>query len=194
MSVVTFYGRLTIEQYEAMRVSPEGLAQFSDGTISTEQLLYLDKATPMIGMNLEALAEDGHINFARPLSSNNSVVGLSADAATPNKVQDSKHWIATCIEGSGDCDRELDDGMGPAWIVSSDKVKLFNQVLNGINENILRLGHDFEFDEENDDLNTDEPNPEEEIFSNFILPSFLELKQFYALAAQHNQMVLIWYA
>jgi hypothetical protein len=189
MSVTTYYGRLSGRQYAAMRVNPDGLNQFVTGVLPEEQLLYLDKAAPVIAWLLSPLK--------RHEQAHNAAVYAAKDIATfvppdlgPEPPMDE---ILIALEGRGATDDALDVGLGPACVIPSADVKRYSSILAGISEQRLReqlsfaamdaaaLPVDYWVEEG------------EQTFSEYILPLFEQLKSFYAAADASEQMVLVWW-
>jgi hypothetical protein len=189
MSVTTYYGRLSEQEYAAMRTNPDGLAQFVTGVLPKEHLLYLDKAAPVVAWLLSPLK--------RHEQAHNAAVYAAKDIAafTPPDLgpQPPMDEVLVPLEGRGATDKALDVGMGPACVISLADVKRYSRMLAGVNELQLREQLDFAALDAAA-LPVDYWVEEgEQTFSEYILPLFKQLQAFYADAEASNQMVLVWY-
>jgi hypothetical protein len=116
MSITTCYGRLSNEEYEATRASPEGLVQFADGTLPDEQCLYLDKAAPVIAWLLSPYEREQQAQFARAVRERENAPMVIEALTSP--VDD----VLAALMGVGEKDAKLDMGLGPATVHQADAV------------------------------------------------------------------------
>ena len=189
MSVTTYYGRVSPDEYEAMRRAPEGLSRFIDGTLPEERLLYLDKATPVIAWLLSPLKRHEQAHFAAVCTADDLDTFVVPDLG-PQPPMDE---LLIPIEGRGVKDEALDVGMGPACVLSESDVERYASMLQQVDEPRLREQLDFQALEDAA-LPVDYWLEEgDEIFSGYILPLFHRLQAFYAQAATEKQLVLAWY-
>jgi hypothetical protein len=186
MSITTYYGRVSKQQYEAMRLDSDGLAQFVTGTLPQEQLLYLDKATPVIAWLLSPLKRHEQAHFAAVCR--NTVVAPDLGPEPPIDE------MLVPIEGRGPTDEALDVGMGPACVLEFDDVSRYARLLENVSEAQLREKLNFQ-ELEDAALPIDYwPEEGEQIFTEYIVPLFNQLQEFYRAAASNNQLVLVWYS
>ena len=187
MSITTCYGRVSNEQYEAMRASPDGLVQFADGTLPGEQCLYLDKAAPVIAWLLSPHEREQQARFASAVRERENAPVITEPPTPP--VDDA----LAAVMGIGEKDAKLDAGLGPATVHQADRVARYAQLLAKIDEPELREHLDFE-EMEAATLSVDGWLDEgEELFTGYVLPLFQQLKLFYKTAAHHRQVVLVWH-
>lgn len=173
-----------------MRADPEGLAQFLTGAIPREQMLYLDKATPVIAWLLSPLKRHEQAHFAAVCRAED-VATFEAPDLGPEPPADE---ILVPVEGRGATDEALDVGLGPACVIRPEEVKRFSRLLAAVDEPQLRSKLDFPsldaaalpldyWEEEGDDM-----------FNEYVLPLFKQLQAFYEEAATLDQVVLVWYS
>lgn len=187
MSITTCYGRVSTEEYDVMRASPEGLVQFADGTLPDEQCLYLDKAAPVIAWLLSPRERESQTQFAQAVRERENAPVITAPLISP--VDDA----LAAVMGIGEKDVKLDMGLGPATVHRADRVALYAQLLAKIDEPQLREHLDFE-EMESALLSVDGWLDEgEELFTEYVLPLFRRLKLFYKAAAEHQQVMLVWH-
>jgi Domain of unknown function (DUF1877) len=187
VSITTCYGRLSNEEYAAMRASSDGLVQFADGTLPDEQCLYLDKAAPVIAWLLSPYEREQQAQFARVVRDRENAPVITAPLTSP--VDD----VLAAVMGVGEKDAKLDMGLGPATVHRADTVVRYAQLLAKIDEPQLREHLDFE-EMEAAALSIDGWLDEgEELFTECVLPLFRQLKLFYKTAAEHKQIVLVWH-
>jgi len=191
MSVTTYYGRLTKEQLEAMASHPHGLSQFVDGTIPKDQMLYLDKAAPVIAWLLSPLKRHEQLHFAAVVNARDDIANFQKPDFGPEPPFDE---ILIPIEGRGETKEErLDVGMGPTCIIAPIDVKRFSQHLKSVSEATLRAQLDYKAMDEAA-LSVDYWQEEgDQNFNDYILPLFKQLQAFYGEAASKEQHVLVWY-
>lgn len=189
MSVTTSYGRLTINQLESIRASRSGLISFSDGTLPTDQSLYLDKASPVIAWLLSPLKRHEQLYFAALVQAGD-LESYSAPDFGPDPPMD--HFLLA-IEGRGeDKQEELDLGLGPACYFSSREVKEFSVLLGSVTRSHLAQQLDFKAMDEAE-LPLDYWQEEgQQAFDDYIFPLFQQLQDFYRQAAERDQGVLVW--
>jgi Domain of unknown function (DUF1877) len=189
MSVTTYYGRLSEAEYAAMRIDPEGLAQFVTGVLPRDRLLYLDKATPVIAWLLSPHKRHEQAHFAAVCRADDASLFKRPDLG-PEPPMDE---ILIPLEGRGAKDPTLDVGMGSACVLSPSDVMRYSAMLANIGESHLRERLDFaELDAAA--LPVDYWSEEgEQTFTEYILPLFTQLQAFFAKAATESQVVLVWY-
>lgn len=189
MSVTTYYGRISKQQYEAMRLHPDGLAQFVTGALPHEQLLYLDKATPVIAWLLSPLKRHEQAHFAAAFNADDIDTFEPPDLGPEPPIDE----ILIPIEGRGPTDEMLDAGMGPSCVLEPEDVFRYARMLESVSE--LKLREKLNFNELEDAALPIDFWPEEgeEIFTEYIVPLFKQLQEFYHIAASNNQLVLVWY-
>jgi Domain of unknown function (DUF1877) len=187
MSITTCYGRVSNEEYEAMLASPDGLVQFADGTLPDEQCLYLDKAAPVIAWLLSPYEREQQARFARAVRERENAPVITEPLTSP--VDD----VLAAVMGIGEKDAKLDMGLGPATVHRVNRVAHYAQLLAKIDEPQLREHLDFE-EMEAAALSVDGWLDEgEELFTEYVLPLFHQLKLFYKTAAECQQVVLVWH-
>ena len=190
MSVTSYYGRLTEKQYQDMRHDPDGLAQFVTGALPKENLLYLDKAAPVIAWLLSPLKRHEQAHFAAVCRAED-LDNFHKPELGPEPPMDE---ILIPLEGRGEKDERLDVGIGPACVISTSEAKRFAEKLAAIGESELRQRLSFQ-EMEDAALPVDYWLEEgESIFSEYVLPLFQQLQSFYTTAAQEDQMVLVWWS
>jgi Domain of unknown function (DUF1877) len=190
MSVTTYYGRLSEEEYAAMRADPDGLAQFVTGVVPRERMLYLDKATPVIAWLLSPLKRHEQAHFAAVCNAED-IDNFTAPDLGPEPPMDE---ILVPLEGRGTKDEALDVGMGPACVISPSDVKRYSRMLADVDESRLRQQLDFPALDAAA-LPVDYWVEEgEQTFSEYIVPLLRQLQAFYASAESSNQVVLVWYS
>lgn len=190
MSVTTYYGRLSHEQFDAIRADSTGLEQFFNGSIPQDQMLYLDKATPVIAWLLSPHKRHEQAHFAAVVRADD-ISNFEKPDLGPEPPLDE---ILIPIEGRGEKEECLDLGLGPACVPSAEEVHRFAPMLTAVTQAQLRQELDFQrLDDAALPLDywTEEG---EEMFSEYVLPLFVKLQEFFATASQNNQLVLVWYA
>jgi hypothetical protein len=190
MSITTYYGRLSPEEYAAMRNDPDGLAQFITGALPQDRLLYLDKATPVIAWLLSPLKRHEQAHFAAVCRADDIATFQTPDLG-PEPPMDE---ILIPLEGRGAKDEALDVGMGAACVIQPAEVKRFAALVAEVDEMKLREQLNFQKLDEAAlpvDYWTEEG---EETFTQYILPLFLQLQSFYSAAKADDQVVLVWYS
>ena len=191
MSVTTYYGRVTEEQLERMANHPDGLSQFADGTVPKEQMLYLDKAAPVLAWLLSPLKRHEQLHFAAVVNARDDIESFQKPDFGPEPAFDE---LLVPIEGRGETREErLDMGMGPACVIVPADVKRFSDHLSSIDEDRLREQLDYKAMDEAA-LPVDYWQEEgDQTFNEYILPLFKQLQAFYRDAASRDQHVLVWY-
>jgi hypothetical protein len=172
-----------------MRINPEGLAQFVSGALPHEQLLYLDKATPVIAWLLSPLKRHEQAHFAAAFLEDDIDTFVPPDFGPEPPLDE----LLIPIEGRGSVDEALDVGMGPACVFEPDDVYKYARLLENVSETQLREKLNFT-ELEDAALPIDYwPEEGEKIFTEYIVPLFNQLQEFYRMAASNNQLVLVWY-
>lgn len=187
MSITTLYGRLSEQEYRAIRDSREGLEQFEDGSLPDDRVLFLDRAAPVLAWLLSARHRAQQAEFATVVRLGDKAPGLDPAAKSPPDD------LQTAVTGANaKTDPALDAGMGPAFVLSVDTVSRYAAILENVDEGQLRKHLDFaEMDAAA--LPVDGWEDEgEELFSDYIFPLFQKLQAFYREAADEKQMVIIW--
>jgi len=190
MSVVTYYGRVSDAELESMCASPSGLAQFVDGTLPEERMLYLDKAAPVIAWLVSPLKRHEQLHFAAVVNAGSDLENFKQPDFGPEPPFDD---LLIPTEGRGPKkDERLDVGMGPACVIASTEVSKYTGMLSAIGETQLRQQLDFKALDEAC-LPVDYWQEEgEQTFAEYILPLFERLQAFYSAAAKEKQHVLVW--
>jgi len=191
MSMVTYYARLSGTQVEELRSTAEGLQAIYKRPPIDGSLIDLDKASSVISWLLSPCKRAEQLRFAAEM---NEMLKETPIAEADFPAVPPLDEFAIAIEGRGPRkDRALDAGLGPACIFEPDEVQRFSKALSAVDGIILRRALDFKL---MDTLYLPLEYWEEEgeqIFSQYLLPLFAKLKQFYLDAANAGQLVLVWY-
>ena len=192
MSIITYYARLNQSQLDELRADSRGLGLVYERCPQGAEVIDLDKASGVIAWLLSPCKRAEQAHFAADMDEVINEIPTN-HAALP--VVPSLDDFAISIEGRGPSKEErLEHGLGPACHFDCAEVERFAQLLSSVDQNVLRRELDFqlmdnlflpvEYWEEQGEQN----------FSEYILPLFKKLKQFYMNAANSSQHVLVWYA